>query len=267
MSRSYLGDTIDLHAGGEDLVFPHHECEIAQSETLTGKPFSTHWMHVRFLQVDGEKMSKSKGNYYTARDLLDGKGVPPLALRFALMSTPYGKPFNFTTQNLADAVRHIERIAEACRKVEQVLGSSLEEANGTATPEFDRLYEEALEAMASDLNTSVAIAKTLEGIKSILREDQLGQMDASGAAWFLVKINALLGIVRMERGDAGAAAEPEAKVDNQAERIEGLLAERASAKKAKDFARADSIRAQLEAEGIEIRDTPAGAEWKRKSTL
>ena len=104
----YLGDTLDLHAGGEDLIFPHHECEIAQSEALTGKPFSNHWIHTRFLQVNGEKMAKSAGNFYTVRYLL-GKGADPLAIRYALIAGVYTKPLNFTDQSLSDAIGNIER--------------------------------------------------------------------------------------------------------------------------------------------------------------
>src|SRR5690606_5671542 len=99
MARKYLGDTLDLHAGGEDLICPHHECEIAQSESLTGKPFARTWVHTRFLQVEGEKMSKSKGNFFTVRDLVDGQSVDPLVLRYALLSGQYRKPLNFTQKN------------------------------------------------------------------------------------------------------------------------------------------------------------------------
>jgi cysteinyl-tRNA synthetase len=112
MARAYLGDTIDLHGGGEDLIFPHHECEIAQSESLTGKPFCDHWVHTRFLQVNGEKMSKSTGNYYTVRDLL-AKGADPLAIRYALISGVYSKQLNFTDQSLRDSSKSVERFKEA----------------------------------------------------------------------------------------------------------------------------------------------------------
>jgi cysteinyl-tRNA synthetase len=263
MSRSYLGDTIDLHGGGEDLVFPHHECEIAQSEGLTGKEFSTHWMHVRFLQVDGEKMAKSRGNYYTTRDLIEGKAVNPLALRFALLSAPYGKPFNFTLQTLADFSRHTERIGEAEKRIAAALGTPAAETPGSPTPEFQRIYDEALDAMLDNLNTSVAVAKALEGVKAILREAALDKVDAEGAAWFLHRINDLLGIVRSEYGIAGPQEGP--VVDDS--RIQALVDERIAAKKAKDFARADAIRQHLSDEGIELRDTPSGSDWKRKSPL
>ena len=150
MAEMYLGAPLDLHAGGEDLVFPHHECEIAQSESVSDKPFANHWMHVRFLQVEGEKMSKSTGNFYTVRDLVDDQHVDPLALRLALISVPYGKPLNFTMQTLRDAERNVDRLREAYQKVA--------DADASPSPEMQRIYDEALDAMCDDLNTSVAIA-------------------------------------------------------------------------------------------------------------
>jgi len=261
MSRRYLGETIDLHAGGEDLVFPHHECEVAQSESLTGKPFSNHWMHVRFLQVEGEKMSKSKGNYFTVRDLVIDKGADPLALRYALISVPYGKPLNFTMQTLRDATGNVERFRECERRIEAALGSV--PLDGTPSPELERIYGEALDAMCEDLNTSVAIAKALEGAKAILREPKLSEADAHAAAWFLARINGLLGIVRNDYVDGTIVNVPTEDAD--APRIDALVEERSAAKKAKDFARADAIRQELAAEGVELRDSPEGTTWVRKS--
>jgi cysteinyl-tRNA synthetase len=263
MARVYLGDTIDLHAGGEDLVFPHHECEIAQSESLTGKPFSNHWMHVRFLQVDGAKMSKSLGNFYTLRDLVE-KGVDPMAIRYALLATPYGKPLNFTMQGLKDAAGNVDRFREVERRVEAALGAKAWEAEGESSPELERLADETLAALCDDLNTSVAIAKALEGVKHILRENTLSEGEAQAATWFLHRVNALLGIVRPENPAHAQAAETE---DVDASRIDALIVERAEAKKSKNFARADEIRKSLEAEGIELRDSPEGTTWVRKARL
>src|SRR5690606_11232752 len=116
MAMEYLGEQIDIHGGGEDLIFPHHECEIAQSESLTGKQFARYWVHTRFLQVEGEKMSKSKGNFYTARDLIApepiGRGIDPLALRYALISGKYREPFNFTFKHLLDSAKIVRRYQE-----------------------------------------------------------------------------------------------------------------------------------------------------------
>lgn len=261
MARDYLGDTLDLHAGGEDLIFPHHECEIAQSESLTGKPFSKHWVHTRFLQVNGEKMSKRFGNYYTVRDLL-AKDADPLAIRYALISGIYGKPLNFTDQSLIDAAKNVQRFREAIALIENAsvdgddkLGQSLKD-----------IYDEALDAMCNDLNTAVALAKALEGTKLILREGEgISRASAKSGSEFIDRLNKLLGIIRHEN-DWGAASEQSenvAPVDTA--RIDALIVERAEAKKAKNFARADEIRKQLDSEGIELRDTPDGTVWVRKN--
>ncbi|MCH8979486.1 MAG: cysteine--tRNA ligase [Armatimonadetes bacterium] len=266
MAHIYLGETLDLHAGGEDLVFPHHECEIAQSESVGDKPFCNHWMHVRFLQVEGEKMSKSEGNYYTLRDLVDEKGVDPLALRLALISVPYGKPLNFTMQTLRDAEKNVERFRECERKIEAVLGSL--DDGGPPSEDLERVYGEALDAMCDDLNTSVAIAKALEGAKVVLRDTDLSEDAAKAGLWFLDRINGLLGIVRSDYGGDPAgnqddADEPEIDGKTVSEWIE----ERTAAKANKDFAVSDQIRDKLTTAGIELRDSPEGTAWVKKSTV
>jgi len=256
MARAYLGDTLDLHAGGEDLVFPHHECEIAQSECLTEAPFCGHWMHVRFLQVDGEKMAKSAGNFYTVREILE-KGHDPMALRLALISTPYGKPANFTLQSLRDAMSTIERLREVRRRV--AAAGVPESIAGQPDAETERLYGEMLEAMCDDLNTSVAIAKLIEGARLFLRDPELTREQAEAAQWFLRRADALLGVV----GESATASE-ESEPMIAGQPISELVEARAEAKKAKDFARADEIRAQVEAAGWELRDGPDGTEWRRR---
>lgn len=260
MARMYLGDTIDLHGGGEDLKFPHHECEIAQSESATGKPFSNHWLHVTFLQVEGEKMSKSKGNFFTVRDLLD-QGFDPLALRLALVSVPYNKPHNFTLQTLRDAQNHIERFRECHRRLAQT--QTTQEPQITEGHDLQRLYHEALDAMLNDLNTSVAIAKTLEGAKHILRHPALDPVEAEAAAWFLQKTDALLGFTNPPRPELAPAEETEPLIEDKP--LATWIQERQDAKKSKDFATADAIRDKLANHGIELRDTPNGVEWKRQS--
>ncbi|MCW5937036.1 MAG: cysteine--tRNA ligase [Fimbriimonadaceae bacterium] len=297
MARAYLGDTIDLHSGGEDNAFPHHECEIAQSEAYSGKTFSNHWMHVRFLQVEGEKMAKRGGNFYTVRDLVE-EGYDPLALRLALISVPYGKPMNFTLQSLRDAQGHIERFRECERRVEASGAprpSAGEGPGGEGAPgarpgsppptppsvspgtnhpgkaeggalgaDLARLYNEALDAMANDLNTSVAIAKALEGTRVILREASLTSEQGQAARTFLDQVNALLGIVRTDypNGCPEAAAQSTPEIDGRP--IDDWVAERDVAKKAKDFARADAIRNRLNEEGIELRDSPEGTTWAKR---
>ena len=265
MARMYLGDTLDLHAGGEDLIFPHHECEIAQSEALTGKPFSNHWIHTRFLQVNGEKMSKSSGNFYTVRSLLE-KGADPLAIRYALISGIYTKPLNFTDQALSDAMGNIERFKRSDAAVLAGLegGGDGPDVIGSA---LDDLYEQALDSMTNDLNTSVALAKALEGTRVILREaESLSKASAESGKRYLDRINALLGIVRLERElDCKPVEVAALKIDEA--KINALIEERTAAKKARDFARADEIRKELELEGIELRDSPAGTSWVVKAAL
>jgi cysteinyl-tRNA synthetase len=260
MAMKYLGETLDLHSGGEDNRFPHHECEIAQSESLTGKPFSNHWVHTRFLLVDGEKMSKSKGNFYTVRDLL-ARGADPLAIRLALMSTHFTKELNFTEQSLSDASANVERLrrADALVAAAREVGVDGDDALGEVLAE---LYDQALDAMCSDINTSVALAKALEGARAIQREGAgMSGASAAQAAHFLDRINALLGIVRSEYGEAKAET---AKPQFDEALIDAKIVERAEAKRAKDFARADAIRSELDAMGIELRDAPEGTTWTLK---
>jgi len=265
MARKYLGDTLDLHAGGEDLIFPHHECEIAQSEALTGKTFSNHWIHTRFLQVNGEKMSKSAGNFYTVRALLE-KGADPLAIRYALISGVYTKPLNFTDQSLSDAMGNIDRFKRSDATVAAGLGAgkSGDDALGAL---LEDLYDQALDAMTNDLNTSIALAKALEGTRVILREaDAMSKASAESGKKYLDRINALLGIVRHEHELTCKDVAPAApKVDES--KIDKLITDRNEAKKTKNFALADQIRKDLDAEGIELRDTPEGTVWVVKTAL
>jgi cysteinyl-tRNA synthetase len=264
MAMKYLGETIDLHAGGEDLIFPHHECEIAQSESLTGKPFSNHWVHTKFLQVDGEKMSKSTGNFYTVRDLVDGKGADPLALRYALISQNFGVPHNFTMDLLRDASSKVERYKLCDHAVETALSSHApgDDVVGAA---LDELYGQMLDAMCENLNTSVALAKALEGTRVILREaDGLSAASAQSAKKFLDRTNALLGIVRSDEPECEMSSVASASSGVDESRVNQLIQDRAEAKKNRNFEVADSIRDQLDSEGIELRDTPEGTTWKRK---
>lgn len=262
MARAYLGDTIDLHSGGEDNIFPHHECEIAQTEAVTGKPFARHWLHTRFLLVEGQKMSKSTGNFFTVRDLIQGKGADPLALRYALISQNYGTPHNFTMDLLRDAMQKVDRYRQCDEKARRFLASPAAdvEGEGTFIESLDSLYEETLDGMCDNLNTSVALAKALEGTRVILRENVLSEPMAEATVNFLNRINDLLGIVRHD--EEIAAPVQIAKVDTVW--VEERIAARAVAKAAKNFAGADAIRAELDNAGIELRDTPDGTTWKEK---
>lgn len=265
MSMQYLGNQFDLHGGGEDLIFPHHECEIAQAEGLTGEPFANMWVHTRFLQVEGEKMSKSKGNFYTVRDLTKpkedgGHGIDPFALRLALISGHYRKPFNFTFKNLKDCTRIIERFRNTDESVSEAIAKD-EAGDDHLGPRLQSTYERTLHALLDDLNTPLAIASALEGVKLINGFGQLNGAAAQSARAWLDTINALLGIYSF---DNGAQQEETSSEDPLATQVEQLLADRQTARNDRDYARADAIRDELDGMGIEIMDTPEGPKWKRK---
>jgi cysteinyl-tRNA synthetase len=262
MARAYLGDTIDLHSGGEDNIFPHHECEIAQSESLTGKPFATHWVHTRWLLMNSSKMSKSEGNLFTVRDLV-AKGTDPLAIRYALISGVYNKQLNFTDQSLPDATANVDRIRRA-DTLAQTAAQSNRPGPDNLGETLTELYDAVLGAMCQDLNTPIAIAKSLEAARAISREgESMSGASARSAIAFLDKLNALLGIVRPDYDGIDCPdSAPATPIDT--EWIEQRILARTEAKRAKDFALADSIRAELDAAGIDLRDTPAGPTWSIK---
>jgi cysteinyl-tRNA synthetase len=207
------------------------------------------------LQVEGEKMAKRTGNFYTVRDLIE-QGFDPLALRYALIQVPYGKPLNFTMQSLRDAERNVERMREAMRRVEALRGSL--EGEGKPNEELQRIYDEAFDAMCDDLNTSVAIAKSLEGARVINRID-----DGEAGLWFLQKINALLGLVCNDYQLCGGEKhEEEPKIEGRL--VSEWIEERETAKQARDYAAADAIREKLTSGGIELRDSPEGTTWIKR---
>lgn len=270
MARAYLGDEIDLHAGGEDLIFPHHECEIAQSESLTGKTFSKHWVHTRFLQVEGEKMAKRTGNFFTVRDLVataseGGRAVDPLALRLALISGQYRKPFNFTKDTLKASAKHVERF----REISAAVDSALTHENGgpdRAGVLLAPLYDRALAAMADDLNTPEAIAAIIEGFKVLgSMRSALNTASAKAARAWIDRVNALLGVV--EHDKPLVTADSTSAMDAEDARIDKLVAARFEARAARDFAKADEIRAQLAALSVEVMDTAGGPKWKRVTSF
>ena len=265
MSMQYLGTHFDLHGGGEDLIFPHHECEIAQAEGLTGEPFADMWVHTRFLQVEGEKMSKSKGNFFSVRDLTapkeeGGQQIDPFALRLALISGHYRKPFNFTFKNLKDCARIVERFRSADELVTSAISQN-EAGDDHLQPRLQAIYNKVLHGLLDDLNTPVAIAAALEGAKLIHGFKPLNGAAAKSAAQWLEDVNNLLGIYKYDNGGATDNASDD---DPLAEKVEQLLKDRQDARNARDFARADAIRDELDALGIEIKDTPEGPKWSRK---
>lgn len=267
MSQAYLGESFDLHTGGEDNKFPHHECEIAQAESITSKPFVRYWIHTRFLQVEGEKMSKSTGNFHTVRELIareedGGRGINPLALRLALISGQYRKPLNFTFDHLRASAKHVQRFEEAAQLVEQ---TRERRTNGKDQlgEWLDDTYERALAAMLDDLNTPGAIASALEGVRLIQGSGpNLNAASAESAHAWLTKINELLGIVWPDDHDR-PRADDEAD-DPFAREVEQLLEEREQARRSRDFERADAIRDRLQEMDVEVMDSPDGTSWRRR---
>jgi cysteinyl-tRNA synthetase len=254
MAIKYLGETLDIHVGGVDLVFPHHENEIAQSESLTGKLFSRFWLHAEFLMVEGQKMSKSLGNYFTLRDVL-AKGYTPEAIRYLLTSVPYRKQLNFTFDGLAAAATAIDRLRNFKLRLETDRfpeGANMDQAARTADA-TQAFYA----GMNEDLNTAEALAAVFEYVRDANSAMDSGEFRAGDvpAALDLLKLfDSVFDVLRPSSAETGL---PDAEVEN-------LIAERTAAKKSKDFARADAIRQQLMEQGIILEDTKSGIRWKRK---
>jgi cysteinyl-tRNA synthetase len=286
MAMEYLGESFDLHCGGEDLMFPHHENEIAQSETATHKQFARHWLHVRFLLVDGRKMSKSEGNFYTLRDLLL-KGYKASAIRLALISVPYRHQFNFTFEGLAEATSAIDRLRDFSRR----LGSTAFNVTGPADKELsERTTAAAIEfeeALANDLNTAEARAAIFDLVRyantaldqkarnerfmSVENRDQLrAVLNQFDAVFDVIADNdaepTRRAIEWAEKAGRMSDVAPEllAAQSLTDEAVEALVAERTAAKKARNFARADQIRNELAERGVVLEDSKDGVRWKRK---
>jgi cysteinyl-tRNA synthetase len=279
MAMEYLGESFDLHAGGEDLMFPHHENEIAQSESVTHKPFARHWMHVRFLLVDGRKMSKSEGNFFTLRDLLL-KGYKASAIRLALVSVPYRHQLNFTFDGLTEATNAIERLRTFHQRVTK--GDFAEGGNLDlilAAREADTAY---MSALANDLNTAEARAPIFDLLRASNTAIDQGRFladDRTAVLAVLARFDAVFDVIADHDAEptrrALAWAEQEGKQGDVApellarqsltdEAIDALVAERTVAKKQRNFARADQIRNDLAEKGIVIEDSKDGVRWKRK---
>lgn len=245
MARKLLGDTIDLHAGGVDLIFPHHENEIAQSETCTGKPFSLHWAHAEHLLVDHKKMSKSLGNFYTLRDLL-AKGYSPVAIRFFLQSNHYRTQLNFTTQGLDAAAVSIKRIRDFAERLgkEKTTASPSKEFQTTV----DQFEERFCTALSHDLNINEALAALFEWIRvgnHLLDTSGITDGDRQYAKAFLLKVDSILAILEPEE-------------ESIPESVQKLLDERLEARKQKDWAKSDALRARLTELGFLVEDLPSG---------
>jgi cysteinyl-tRNA synthetase len=276
MAMKYLGDSFDLHAGGEDLIFPHHENEIAQSEALSGQTLARFWMHVRFLLVEGKKMSKSEGNFFTLRDLLL-KGHKPSSIRYLLTSVPYTKQLNFTFAGLEQAAQSVRRMRDFKSRMEmaQLPPGRNDKIHALAAETRQKMTA----GLANDLNTAEALGATFDMVReantaadrgeirqddrasllaalqqfdeifAVLQDDDAEKMD-SALAWARAH-------GRIEEEQLPPSAMPDAEVNR-------LIEERNAAKKARDFARADAIRKQLADAGIIVEDTKDGIRWKRK---
>lgn len=256
MAMKHLGETFDLHLGGVDLIFPHHENEIAQSEGATGREFARYWLHAEHLKVEGETMSKSKGNFYTLRDLI-GQGYKPAAIRYMLLSVPYRKPLNFTFETLRGAETTVEKLRDFRRRIKEA------NIESDTAPRADNLFADmtarALAAfeqgLDDDLNTSVALAAlhnlTHEANK-LLDADCLREDNRRTLLDALARFDTVLNIFGT---DADEMLDAE---------IQSLIDERQEARRRRDFTRSDEIRDELTARGIILEDTRNGVRWKRR---
>ncbi len=254
MSMKYLGETIDIHAGGIDLVFPHHENEIAQSEALTGKPFVRYWVHAEHLMVEGQKMAKSLGNFYTLRDLL-AKGHHPSAVRYLLASVPHRRKLNFTFDGLKAAATAIERLRNFKLRLEAE--KFPEGAGDTITRRTAKALARFEEAMDDDLNTAEALAAVFEYVREVNAAMDSGEFraaDTAAALDLLARFDSIFDVLNPDVEDQSLSDT----------KIEALIAERNEARRARDYARADKIRDELLEKGIVLEDTRDGVRWKRK---
>ncbi len=297
MSMKYLGETFDIHLGGEDLVFPHHENEIAQSEALTGKPFAHFWMHARFLLVEGEKMSKSLGNFFTLRDLVL-MGHKPSSIRYLLTSVPYRKQLNFTFDGLKQAAQAVDRLRNLKRRLETEQFSGGGEVSGAPSKpgvgsggksDMQQLAACTITAMrdalADDLNTAQALGAVFDMVRDVNADADAGklhQQDAAPLLGALARVDEIFSVLRDDDAAAvkrilewaraegrekdisaeaaeiaGAAAMGDADIDR-------LIAEMQHARKTRNFARSDTIRNELNQAGIVVEITKDGVRWKRK---
>jgi len=249
MSMKYLGETFDIHTGGVDNIFPHHENEIAQSEAATGKKFVNYWLHCAHLLVNGEKMSKSKGNFYTLRDLLN-KGYNPVAIRYLLLSTHYRDPLNFTEVSLKQAENTVKNYNEFYQGL-NICAS--EKYNPEIKEEIEKAKNRFIEALDDDLNISASLSSVFNLIKKVnifFSKGEFGKDNVKEVKEFLEDIDSVLCIL-------------ERKEETLPDEILDLIKKREEARKRKDFKTADNIRNLLKEKGIILEDTPYGTRWKK----
>jgi cysteinyl-tRNA synthetase len=284
MAMKYLGDSFDLHAGGEDLMFPHHENEIAQSEAATHEPFARHWFHVRFLLVEGKKMSKSEGNFFTLRDLLL-KGYRASAIRFLLLSVPYRHQLNFTFDGLIESTNAVDRLRTFNDRIRKGTWPDTPAADDSLTQLIRKGDTDFTAALNNDLNTAearAAIFDVLRAVNTAADQSRLTRFDAEETLALLNKFDSIFAV--LEDRDAELTrtaltwAEAEGRMADVAPEvletfgtgsltdagIDALVAERSQAKQQRNFARADAIRNELLDKGILLEDSKEGVRWKRK---
>lgn len=264
MSRKYLGETIDIHAGGEDLIFPHHENEIAQSECANGKPFVHYWMHNAFLNIDNHKMSKSLGNFKTVRDI--DEQYDPQVLRYLMLSAHYRSPLNFSAELMESAKASYERIVicmenlnfrlAGAKKAEAGTAKAVSEEETKVLQEAEKCRSEFEAAMDDDFNTADALA----GVFNLVKVINTGSNEQSSAAFLeslKKELNELCGVLGL------IAERTQETSGEEAAWVEKMIQERQDARKARDFARADAIRDELKEKGIVLEDTRDGVKWKK----
>ncbi|MEM3666709.1 MAG: cysteine--tRNA ligase [Candidatus Bathyarchaeia archaeon] len=250
MAMKYLGETIDIHSGGVDLIFPHHENEIAQSEAATGKPFAHYWLHSEHLLVEGRRMAKRYGNYYTLRDLM-AKGYDSKAIRYLLMSTHYRQQLNFTFEGLEAAKSAVDRLRIFVHRLLEADGSGCGEEIKHLMVDVQKRFEEAMD---DDLNIGLALAALFDFVRDVnklMDENKLSRWEAEEVYNLMMRFDKILGVI--------GEVKFEEKLSPEAEE---LIRKREEARKAKDWETADKIREQLRVMGIIIEDTPRGVKWR-----
>ena len=252
MSMKYLGETFDIHCGGVDNMFPHHENEIAQSEAATGKKFVNYWLHNEHLQVEGKKMSKRFGNFYTLRDLL-AKGYDPITIRYLLTSTHYRQQFNFTFEGLESAKSAIDRLKNFVRRLHETDGKDSKGKVAAFTEKLETCFGGSMD---EDLDIGTALASLFDFVReinSLLDANTVSKTEASDVGGLMMRIDEILGVIGKVEVEETLPAD-----------IDALVQKREEARKAKNWKEADAIRAQLKALGIVLEDTAQGVRWHKE---
>ena len=258
MSRAILGDTLDIHAGGSDLEFPHHENEIQQSEALTGKPFAKYWLHNGMVNVDGKKMSKSLGNFILLKPLLDDYGKD--TVRFFILSTHYRKPMNFTKEGMEGAKNSVKRIHNALKRLEAIKDTG-KKPSDEIIKEVDSEVAGFIAAMSDDFNTADALTSIFNIVKII---NKLEDDDYESAKYIEDKLSDLLKVLGLDDSEAVMKEdESDASLGEDEDKIKKMIDERNEARMNKDYAKADKIRDDLLAMGIKIIDSKDGQRWEK----